>query len=345
MSLIVPNKDYDKILLDKLVACYEEKLGKASKVIDAYFQKDFVNRCIFFEVGVILVITSNERIVIPFRSILGYSIKKRTLFTTKSLEQQTFVEEKVVEKTNTGSIVKRGLVGAFIGGNIGALIGGLTAKKEVVIEKKPTKAYIKKEKDTVAYAVQLSLNDLKTPTLIIDFDIFESKLQEFTQCLDIVLSMSKEEYKNQEYSTVINIKEFLNVTKSTLNNKRLTINLFEKGYRVDGYNADVQTPSCASHKQYTSASPKRTYPKLHFFNRDFENQSLSRQLDKCFSKYIKLNLNEESVLTALKNDIKQFVEINIAVFTEYSNKQEKDWYDVVFSYLDSIGIDCDKLKV
>ena len=64
-----------------------------------------------------------------------------------------------------------------------------------------------------------------------------------------------------------------------------------------------------------------------------------------FSKYIKLNLNEESVLTALKNDIKQFVEINIAVFTEYSNKQEKDWYDVVFSYLDSIGIDCDKLKV
>ena len=345
MSLIVPNKDYDKILLDKLVACYEEKLGKASKVIDAYFQKDFVNRCIFFEVGVILVITSNERIVIPFRSILGYSIKKRTLFTTKSLEQQTFVEEKVVEKTNTGSIVKRGLVGAFIGGNIGALIGGLTAKKEVVIEKKPTKAYIKKEKDTVAYAVQLSLNDLKTPTLIIDFDIFESKLQEFTQFLDIVLSMSKEEYKNQEYSTVINIKEFLNVTKSTLNNKRLTINLFEKGYRVDGYNADVQTPSCASHKQYTSASPKRTYPKLRFFNRDFENQSLSRQLDKCFSKYIKLNLNEESVLTALKNDIKQFVEINIAVFTEYSNKQEKDWYDVVFSYLDSIGIDCDKLKV
>ena len=292
-----------------------------------------------------MVITSNERIVIPFKSILSYSIKKRTLFTTKSIEEQTVVEEKVVEKTNTGSIVKRGLVGAFVGGPFGALIGGLTAKKEVAIEKKPRKTYIKKEKTTDAYAVQLSINDLKNPTLLIDFDVFNTELQEFTQCLDIVLGMSKEECKHQDYSIVINIKEFLNVTKNTLNNKCLAINLFEKGYRVNGYNADVQAPSSVSHKQYTRVPQKKTYPNLHFFNRDFEDQSLSRQLDKCFSKYIKLNLNEEKILAALRKDIKQFVDVSIAIYTEYPNKREKDWYDVVLKYLDSIGIDCDKLKV
>lgn len=112
-----------------------------------------------------------------FSDVLSYEVLDNS--------KQVVVGNKVVSttKTNTGSMVGRGIVGGLVGGTAGAVIGASTASKTTTTNTPNQKVVTKHD-----YSVYVSVRDLANPMLKFNYGSEADLVQEFVAILNIILS-------------------------------------------------------------------------------------------------------------------------------------------------------------
>lgn len=112
-----------------------------------------------------------DGIIIPYDCISFYATNYDNLYEDRT---------STVTRTNTGSAIGRGLVGAAVFGPIGALAGVTTAKKEseTVVEKKVIKTEIK---------IVIYLKDYDKPTITVDCGASAAKAGMLATMLDSII--------------------------------------------------------------------------------------------------------------------------------------------------------------
>ena len=108
-----------------------------------------------------------------FSDILDYSVKDNAVTIHSASKSK--------EKTNTGSMIGRAVVGGVLMGNLGALIGGATASK--TIQQADSQSTVSHD-----YSVIITVNNLSSPLEIIRLGKDEMSLNKIVATLTIVLN-------------------------------------------------------------------------------------------------------------------------------------------------------------
>jgi len=112
-----------------------------------------------------------------FSEVLSYEVLDNS--------NQVLVGNKSISttKTNTGSMVGRGLVGGLVGGAAGAIIGAATASKATTTNSPSQKVVTKHD-----FAVYVSVRDIANPMIKFNYGSDADSVQEFVAILNIILS-------------------------------------------------------------------------------------------------------------------------------------------------------------
>lgn len=208
---------------DKLRTLDEQNGGLTSSfhsVLPDYSNREIDIRV--YEKKQCLVIIYNQAIIstIPFGSILSCRIS----------EQCEIISDNAITTTttNTGNMVKRGIVGGVILGGVGALAGAATAKQTSETE-------FGSQRELKSQYLSLTLNSLSTPNLTLYFgtDLIPQQVADFRKALsifDIVVSRNKTNGLSVPFDEHINFNGVLNIDDCDV--------LFEDVARfVVGYNS------------------------------------------------------------------------------------------------------------
>ena len=166
-----------KPLIDRITSEYVSKYGNPEKILDTtyYAVEDdhFYHRFLFFnDAKKIVFISPDKQITIPYSQIIDYSINDYS-FVTGSPSTATTT-------TDTGSIIGRAAVGAFLAGSTGAIIGGTTASKTTSFEDP-------NENVEPRFSILINTNTISKPIIEIDFEEHKDTLQQLVAILEIIL--------------------------------------------------------------------------------------------------------------------------------------------------------------
>ena len=164
---------FDVEILKVLVPVYVVKSTKSNEV---FFSFEATSNVLFEAINnKILVFEENSTIVIKnnaykFDDIVNFDVYDNSTSIYSGASSSS---------TKTGSMLGRSAVGAVLFGGVGAIVGGTTAKQEMVTSQTSVTLH--------NYDVVLTLNSLSTPTLKVNFENNQGKVQEFVSILSIIL--------------------------------------------------------------------------------------------------------------------------------------------------------------
>ena len=102
-----------------------------------------------------------------------------------TIEDETVIQKgqiTAVTSTDTGSMMDRSFVGALLGGEAGAIIGGATAKKETVFRQED-------DKITHNYALVVNIRDINNPMLLIKIGQDKDKAMEINALMQVIMTI------------------------------------------------------------------------------------------------------------------------------------------------------------
>lgn len=117
----------------------------------------------------------NEKLY-NFRDIIDYAISDNSQVIYSSTISKT--------SSDTGSMLRRTIVGGVVGGGIGAIIGGSTASKTTV-----TEGGVSSTRHD--YKISITINDLSNPVQRIELESNEQHLREIESLLRIIVTRNK----------------------------------------------------------------------------------------------------------------------------------------------------------
>jgi len=162
-----------KNTVDDIIADYEKQLGKADKTIYIGYPWEIISVVSFFqEKECMLIVGDGMQMLIPFRTILRFQV----------LDKKSVTQDKLVSTTKTDgwNAANRAVVGNLIGGDSGAIIGGVTAKKTTVTTGGNMHEHHK-------YTLEININSITDPVINLYCSSYEKDIQELYSTLNVIL--------------------------------------------------------------------------------------------------------------------------------------------------------------
>lgn len=195
-----PKEQLDQII-ESAVSEFEAEYGKPDKILRSYYETNkegiacFVNQIRFYlEAKKVVFLTPTEIIVVPFEKINGYKVVDLLAGNKELLSATT-----TTTTTDTGSLVKRAVIGGIFGGGVGALIGGMTA------DKTSTTTSVKELPKSVAerygvgmilppndYELTIDIDDILSPQITVFFEMFKEQVEEVGASLNVIVKRNAE---------------------------------------------------------------------------------------------------------------------------------------------------------
>lgn len=151
----------------------ESQWGKCTKDICITYGSEFKlsDRIYVFEESEKIALNG---IVYGFKDIIGFSLlnKSRTIYNAYSTGKT---------QKDVGSMVARGIAGKIIGGDVGAIVGAMSAPDEY----EEDTDYEVEEND---YTIYINVNSISSPTVRLDIGDFEDDAYEIANLLNVILT-------------------------------------------------------------------------------------------------------------------------------------------------------------
>lgn len=180
-------EDMDKII-ESVVQEYEKDFGEPDKVIRCYYDtrednlKHLVNQSrIYLNAKQLLFVTNNQINIIPFEKIIGYEI-----VNLKENDQVLASATTTITKTDTGDMLKRAIIGGVLGGGVGALIGGATAKS-TTSEVDPISPHMAAILALPNLELRIRFDDIINPMVKIGFDQYKDEVEKIAASLNVII--------------------------------------------------------------------------------------------------------------------------------------------------------------
>lgn len=192
---------------DKIVSVLYNTYEPSSDGEDLY---DFISETRFYiKEKKVVFITPKKIHIIPFSKIVSYDIVLPN-------EDSKPVHSSKIQgtKTDTGNMVKRAIIGGILGGGVGAVIGGATAKTKTTTEENMYAAVLNQP----LYELRIKFDDIINPVIIINFDTNKQMVQEVANSLDVIVRQNADNNNiadEERISIPFNIKNIadtLNIT-------------------------------------------------------------------------------------------------------------------------------------
>lgn len=174
------------MIINSYVEQFEKDFGIPNKKIDTFLNHQvlytLINQCrIYLNAKKVIIVTPTELHVIPFSSIVGYDIIDINKGSTPLCSATT-----TITRTNNGDMIKRAVIGGAIAGGVGAILGGLTAKKM-------TTQSIDNIYDSIPnIELIIKTNDIISPIIKIPFEDNFKTIEEFTESLNAIIKRNAE---------------------------------------------------------------------------------------------------------------------------------------------------------
>lgn len=158
-----------------------DRLGECVLDIDLgdYEEYDVNTHVMLFESSQIIRIKAQEY---KFSDILGYSL-------IDDATSETITTSTGTEKTSTGSMLGRAVVGGVLTGGLGAVAGAATAKKNV--SDNATSQTITTHK----YTLYINVNSLQEPTVALEIGNSASTAQRLAGVMNVIIERNKYQRK------------------------------------------------------------------------------------------------------------------------------------------------------
>lgn len=193
-----PKEQLDQII-ESAVSEYDTEYGKPDKIQRSYYDTSkegivcFVNQIRFYlEAKKVVFLTPTEIIVIPFEKINGYKVVDLLAGNKELLSATT-----TTTTTDTGSLIKRAVIGGVIGGGVGALIGGVTADKTSTTTKTTELPKSVAERYGIIlppndYELTIDIDDILFPQIKVFFELFKEQVEEVGASLNVIIKRNAE---------------------------------------------------------------------------------------------------------------------------------------------------------
>ncbi|MBQ7420178.1 MAG: hypothetical protein IJV17_05495 [Prevotella sp.] len=187
-----------RIILDLTAEQVESLSGKPDKTIDSFYDPNDNGNCrlinqfrIYQKAKRFVVITENEIIIIPFSIIIGYSVvnlneKRKPLYSATI----------TTTKTDNGDMIKRAVIGGAVAGGVGAVIGGLTAKRNTRSSFSSAEEYanmMNRYMDSLPdLELTINIDDILSPSIKIPFDQCKRSIETMAETLNVIIRRNAE---------------------------------------------------------------------------------------------------------------------------------------------------------
>lgn len=186
-----------RTILNKRHSNSEGQYGAPDKKIEVFYKADednweLINECRIYTKAKQLIVTTPLVVYnIPTGRIIGYDIVDVNGGNKPPLISATTT----IVKTDTGSLVKRAIIGGVLAGGVGAAIGAATAKKTFTQELSDVDHFrnlLRSSIDSTNLEVIIKTDDIESPMVRIRFDSYKKKAEEFAAILNIFIKQNAE---------------------------------------------------------------------------------------------------------------------------------------------------------
>ena len=201
-------------ILNTCVEQYEVDGGLPERIIDSfkgYKLFEVINQCrIYPKSKKIIVITQEKIYIIPFKKIIGYNAVD-LVHRGKPLYSATTT----TSKTDTGDMIKRAVIGGLLAGDVGAVIGGTTAKRTQSTSKAEEYASMMNDRimSIPVYELEIQCDDLLTPNIKIPFSNFKDNIDMLAATLNVIIKRNVEDDERDESEIIINEYDIRSIGK------------------------------------------------------------------------------------------------------------------------------------
>lgn len=169
---------------DARVKEFSDKYGACDVDLCVKYNTDSIESHIYvYDKSSMLILLGEE---IPYNKIVGCSLVEVPEVTKKAVTEMT---EETVSKTSTGSMLGRALVGGVLLGPVGAVVGGVTAKRKT--EATPVYKTVYKDEVKIKYVVQITVNDLNNPVRSVMFGSRKEEALHLESMLNLIIAKTK----------------------------------------------------------------------------------------------------------------------------------------------------------
>lgn len=156
------------------LAALESRFGKCTKEIIVSFGKLFSLKHVVyaFEDSEVIVLDGNT---IKFKDIIGFNLLNKSHSIYSAYTTAT-------SKKNLGSSIIRGAAGKMIAGNVGGIIGALTAEDDYDFE---TSYDIEEDNE---YRVYVNVDSISSPTIVLNFGTEQNDAYDLANLLNVIIS-------------------------------------------------------------------------------------------------------------------------------------------------------------
>lgn len=168
---------------EKIITIYNEK---KNELISKYGQPDKT---------IILEELNLEKEIIAFGNanriwLLGKDLPMSDILSCNFNDDQRIEKGNISydTKISTGNMAKRAIIGGVLTGGVGAIVGGVTANKETIVNQ---------ENDKIIhnYTIIININSLSEPTIKIPLGRNDTQANEIVGLMNVIINISKEREK------------------------------------------------------------------------------------------------------------------------------------------------------
>lgn len=156
----------------------EAKWGKCVNTIMVDMSKTFTiaDRVYVFEESEVIIM---DGVTLKFKDIIGFSLLNKSKKIYDAYTTAT-------SKKNLGSAIIRGAVGKAIAGDLGGVIGAMSAEEDIDYE---TSYEVDEDDD---YKMYVNVNSLSSPTIVLKFGCSESDAYETANLLNVIVNRNRQ---------------------------------------------------------------------------------------------------------------------------------------------------------
>lgn len=178
---VLEQKRIDKVL--SKMQEFNDSFGELSK--DIVIRKFYGESYIYDTSDRVLIYESSSKIIIRNRIFNFEDIIAFNLVDDEEIIYQNSVSTSKSE-TSAGSMIGRALVGGALLGGVGAIIGGATAKKNIITTNTPQPKSVIHN-----YKVNIIVNSISNPQIIINLDNYKDMAGTLVAILSVIVERNK----------------------------------------------------------------------------------------------------------------------------------------------------------
>ena len=158
------------------LAEFEAQYGKCTKEVAVSYSTVFSLKDVVyaFEESETIILDGN---IIEFKNIIGFNLlnKSKSIYSTHTT---------ATSKKNLGSAIIRGTAGEMIAGNVGGIIGAMTAEDDYDCE---TSYDIEENNE---FKIYINLDSISSPTILLNFGSVEEDAYDIANLLNVIININ-----------------------------------------------------------------------------------------------------------------------------------------------------------